>query len=66
ILISKSAHLIWKMRNDRVVNKQRWLHAMNRHMKLDSILSGQKKFKRKAIQKALVLKTWQGTLLKES
>ncbi len=35
-------------------------------MKLDSILSDWKRFKRKAIQKSLVLKTWQGTLMKES
>lgn len=40
ILISESAHLIWKIRNDRVINerpnymrckiKQHWSHAMNR------------------------------------
>lgn len=76
ILISESAHLIWKMRNERVINdkphhtareiEQRWLHAMNRRMKLDSILSDQRKFRRKAIKKSLVLKTWQGTLLRES
>ncbi|PBK79711.1 hypothetical protein ARMGADRAFT_1100209, partial [Armillaria gallica] len=73
ILISESAHLIWKMQNERVVNdkphhtareiEQRWLHAMNRRMKLDCILSDRKKFRRKAIQKSLILKTWQGTLL---
>ncbi|KAK0459132.1 uncharacterized protein EV420DRAFT_1269519, partial [Desarmillaria tabescens] len=71
-----SARLVWKIRNDRVINdkphytareiEQRWTHAINRRMKLDSIPSDQKKFKRKAIQKSLVLKTWQGTLLKES
>ncbi|PBK78096.1 hypothetical protein ARMSODRAFT_946958 [Armillaria solidipes] len=62
ILISESAHLIWKMRNDR----QRWTHALNRRMKLDCILSDRKRFQRKATQKSLVLKTWQGTLLEES
>ncbi|PBK83575.1 hypothetical protein ARMGADRAFT_944806, partial [Armillaria gallica] len=33
---------------------------------LDCILSDKKKYKKKAIQKSLVLKTWQGTLLQES
>ncbi|KAK0431919.1 hypothetical protein EV421DRAFT_1720077, partial [Armillaria borealis] len=76
ILISESAHLIWKIRNDRVINErsshmpreitQRWSHAMNRRMRLDCILSNKKKFKKKAIQVSLVLKTWQGTLLEES
>ncbi|KAK0203623.1 hypothetical protein DFS33DRAFT_1374098 [Desarmillaria ectypa] len=70
IMISKYAHLIWKMRNDRVINDKphhttREIDAMNRRMKLDSILSDQKKYKT-AIQKSLVLKTWQGMLLKES
>ncbi|KAK0432570.1 hypothetical protein EV421DRAFT_2000587 [Armillaria borealis] len=76
ILISESAHLIWKIRNDRVINErsshtsreitQRWSHMMNRQMRLDCILSNKKKFKKKAIQVSLVLKTWQGTLLEES
>lgn len=76
ILISESAHLIWKIRNDRVINdkpnytpreiEQRWSHAVNRRIRLDCILSDKKKFKKKAIQVSLVLKTWQGTLLKES
>ncbi|KAK0471826.1 hypothetical protein IW261DRAFT_1344102 [Armillaria novae-zelandiae] len=76
ILISESAHLIWKMRNDHVINnrehysmreiEQRWLHAMNRHMRLDCLLSDQKKFRKKAIRKFLVLTTWQGALVNES
>ncbi|KAK0478879.1 hypothetical protein IW261DRAFT_1551551 [Armillaria novae-zelandiae] len=76
ILISESAHLIWKMRNDRVINnkdnytmreiEQRWLHAMNCRMRLDCLLSDQQKFARKAIKKFLVLTTWQGALLNES
>ncbi|PBK59858.1 hypothetical protein ARMSODRAFT_966567 [Armillaria solidipes] len=65
ILISESAHLIWKMRNDRVINdkphhtareiEQRWTHALNRRMKLDCILSDRKRFQRKATQKSLLV-----------
>ncbi len=39
---------------------------MNRWLQLDCILSDRKKFKKKATQVSLVLKTWQGTLLEES
>ncbi len=76
ILISESAHLIGKIRNDHVINdklhytlneiEQRWIQTINCCMKLDCILSDQRKFGRKAIQKSLVLKMWQGTLLNES
>ncbi|SJL00669.1 uncharacterized protein ARMOST_03982 [Armillaria ostoyae] len=76
LLVSESAHLIWKIRNDRVINErsnytpreveQRWLNAMNRRMRLDCTLPDKKKFRKKAIQISLVLKTWQGTLLQES
>ncbi|PBL04529.1 hypothetical protein ARMGADRAFT_1041778 [Armillaria gallica] len=76
ILISESAHLIWKIRNDRVINErpnytphkieQWWSHAINRWMRLDCILSDKKKFQKKAIRVPLVLKTWRGMLLHES
>lgn len=76
ILISESAHLIWKIRNDRVINErpnytlheieQQWSHAINRRMRLDCILSDKKKFQKKAIRVPLVLKTWRGMLLHES
>ncbi|PBK94269.1 hypothetical protein ARMGADRAFT_1029410 [Armillaria gallica] len=76
ILISESVHLIWKIRNDRVINErpnytsrkieQRWSHVINRWMRLDCILSDKKKFQKKAIRVPLVLKTWRGTLLHES
>ncbi len=64
ILISESTHLIWKMRNDRVINdkphhttrgiEQRWIHALNHRMKLDCILSNRKRFQRKATQKEYI------------
>ncbi|KAK0471380.1 hypothetical protein IW261DRAFT_1553545 [Armillaria novae-zelandiae] len=76
ILISESAHLIWKMRNDRVINEkqpysereieQRWLSAMNRRLRTDCLLTNKKKFHKKAILTSIVLKTWQGTLVDEN
>ncbi|PBK83041.1 hypothetical protein ARMGADRAFT_945575 [Armillaria gallica] len=76
ILISESAHLVWKIRNDQVINErsnytphkveQRWLNAMNHQMQLDCTPSDRKKFQKKVIQISLVLKTWQGMLLQES
>ncbi|KAK0477372.1 hypothetical protein IW261DRAFT_1551970 [Armillaria novae-zelandiae] len=77
ILISESAHLIWKIRNDCIINDraqytskeivQRWSSTMNRRMKLDCILLDGKRFKKKATKLPLVLNMWKGTLLnKES
>ncbi|KAK0468584.1 hypothetical protein IW261DRAFT_1346022, partial [Armillaria novae-zelandiae] len=72
ILISQSAHQIWKMRNDcqlcqnerRLYSEreivQRWLSALNRRLRTDCLLTDRKKYNKKAIQTSVVLRTWQG------
>ncbi|KAK0484421.1 hypothetical protein IW261DRAFT_1313250, partial [Armillaria novae-zelandiae] len=45
--------------------EQWWLHAMNHCMRLNCLLSDQKKFRKKAIRKFLVLTMWQGALVNE-
>ncbi|KAF8873963.1 hypothetical protein CPB85DRAFT_1236647 [Mucidula mucida] len=72
ILISESAHLIWKLRNDRVINERpsytrreienRWKYVINRRLELDCLLANKEKFGKKAISKSLVLNTWRDTL----
>ncbi|KAK0470844.1 hypothetical protein IW261DRAFT_1553664 [Armillaria novae-zelandiae] len=54
ILISESAHLIWKMRNNCVINGKE-------HYSLHEIEQ-----RKKAIRKFLVLTMWQGALVNES
>jgi ribonuclease HI len=79
ILMSESAHLIWKLRCTRVVelgddnetwpSKQeihnRWVHAMNRRLTLDIAMTN-KHYGDKALNKYIVLQTWSGVLKDEA
>jgi ribonuclease HI len=75
ILVSESAYLIWCLRNERVIRekggasdreiKNRWLKTINKRIALDCLLSNKAKYGNKSINKSLVLKTWQKTLLNE-
>ncbi|KAG6914510.1 hypothetical protein DXG01_009287 [Tephrocybe rancida] len=72
LLTTESAHLIWKLRCERVIRNEnqklsitevenRWLKAINDRLKLDQQLTNTKLGK-KAIPRNLVKETWKGTL----
>ncbi|KAJ7679447.1 ribonuclease H-like protein [Mycena polygramma] len=75
ILISESAHLIWRLRNERVINgkdastitkiRNRWSHALNVRIGIDCLQINKAKYGAKALKKSLVLKTWAGSLQNE-
>ncbi|KAJ3715748.1 hypothetical protein C8R42DRAFT_583287 [Lentinula raphanica] len=72
IVISESVHLIWKLRNNRVINGKeppsereianKWHFALNSRLATDRILTRRKTFGKRAIAAHLVLNTWNGTL----
>lgn len=74
ILVSETAHLIWKVRCDRVINdrepsmktiRKRWTNTMNSRLELDKIMANKSKYGSKANPPKLVLRTWDGTLANE-
>lgn len=75
ILISESAHLIWRLRNERVINakdpattreiRNRWLKAINNRLRIDCALTNGIKYGKRAIDKKLVQKTWCNVLKDE-
>lgn len=78
ILITESAHLIWKLRNKRIFRgpddeefssstetHNRWVRAINTRLELDIAMTN-KKFERSgAIPRRRVLQTWRGVLKDE-
>ncbi|KIN92832.1 hypothetical protein M404DRAFT_172482, partial [Pisolithus tinctorius Marx 270] len=79
ILVLESAHLIWKLRCDWVINKgttesipthdeihNKWVHAINLRLKFDRLQTDVKRYGSKAIKQDVVLKTWSGILLNEN
>ncbi|KAJ7037581.1 hypothetical protein C8F04DRAFT_952415, partial [Mycena alexandri] len=75
ILISESAYLIWRLRNERVIQENppasqdeiynRWLRGMNIRLRLDCALTNVGKYGKRAIKKDLVQKTWVKVLKNE-
>ncbi|KAK7016573.1 hypothetical protein R3P38DRAFT_2377907, partial [Favolaschia claudopus] len=75
ILVSESAHLIWRLRNERRIQGKdpasereitmRWMKAINLRLELDREMADRQKWGRKAAPKSLTLKTWRGVLLNE-
>ncbi|KAJ6469349.1 hypothetical protein C8R45DRAFT_908738 [Mycena sanguinolenta] len=75
ILISESTYLIWKLRNERVINTKpeasdreitnRWKKAINNRLKIDCLLTNARKWGKKSLNKSLVLATWRKTLMNE-
>jgi ribonuclease HI len=75
ILITESAHLIWKLRNERVIGGDgpaplakivnRWLKTINNRLAIDCAMTNTKKYGRKALKSSLVKKTWKKTLRNE-
>ncbi|KAJ7323926.1 hypothetical protein DFH08DRAFT_711569 [Mycena albidolilacea] len=74
ILISESAYLIWRLRNDRVISRDgepttedeivnKWKYAINQRLQVDKILANRPtKGKRPTLAPQLVLATWSDTL----
>ena len=71
ILVSESAYLIWKIRNERRIRdndttveptaevvKKRWTNAINKRLTIDRFLTDENRFRKKAIDKNLVKRTW--------
>ncbi|KAH9907668.1 RNase H-domain-containing protein [Fomitopsis serialis] len=81
ILMTESAYLIWKLRNERVIVDEdhprgspatpteiesRWLQAINERLTLDCKMTDEKKYGKKAIKRLTVERTWGRTLKDES
>ena len=76
ILISETAHLIWKLRCTRVIERgsdpskyftkyeihNRWLACINAHLHLDILLTDKKKFGHWALNLKRVMNTWRRVL----
>ncbi|KAJ7698529.1 hypothetical protein B0H16DRAFT_1349472 [Mycena metata] len=77
ILVSESAHLIWKLRCDSVIGRagipptvsevhNRWVKIMNGRLEMDINLTNKLKYgKQHVVTPSLVLDTWKGTLHRE-
>ncbi|KIY60644.1 hypothetical protein CYLTODRAFT_363821, partial [Cylindrobasidium torrendii FP15055 ss-10] len=72
ILISESAHLIWKIRNNRTINgkrasiaevKNRWIYAIINRRRIEFLTSDMSRYGRKALRGATVRYTWRNTSL---
>ena len=79
IIVSETAYLIWKMRNERrirdgdmperltsdAVTTNRWTHAINKRLTIDRTLTNNNKFGKKALNVKTVKGTWKGCLKDE-
>jgi ribonuclease HI len=77
IIVSESMYLIWKMRCERVISwnndperahsdheiHNKWLQAMNARLRMDSVQTNNKIFKKKSIAAKTVLATWENCLM---
>jgi ribonuclease HI len=73
--MTESAHLIWRLRNERVIQEKgpaslreihnRWLKQMNNRLSLDCAMRDVMKYDKKAIKMPLVKKTWKKVLKNE-
>ncbi|KAJ7835586.1 hypothetical protein B0H14DRAFT_2590221 [Mycena olivaceomarginata] len=73
ILMAESAHLIWKIRCERLMQRNgmhptetevhnKWVLAMNNRLKLDCDMTDDRRFEKKAIPVKMVLRIWTGVL----
>ena len=72
IILSESMYMIWKLRCERTIAwnndptkyhspheiHNKWLQAINARLRMDSVQTNKKIFKKKAIQPKIVLQTW--------
>lgn len=76
IIVSESMYLIWKIRCERAITwdndptkfhspyeiHNKWVQTINARLKMDSVRTNTKIFKKKAIEPKIVLKTWKNCL----
>ncbi|KAJ6537682.1 hypothetical protein B0H19DRAFT_962213, partial [Mycena capillaripes] len=69
IVVSESAHLIWKVRNEQVIRGRkhteaeihnRWLSCMNTRLKMDQLLTDRSRYGNRTLDIRNVLLTWDG------
>ncbi|KAF9464302.1 hypothetical protein BDZ94DRAFT_1354993 [Collybia nuda] len=71
ILVSETAHLIWKTRCERGTTHTRrelenkWTQCINTCLKLDILQTNHSEYGKKAIKESVVLDTWKGILKDE-
>ncbi|KAK7041149.1 hypothetical protein R3P38DRAFT_2474265, partial [Favolaschia claudopus] len=74
IVVSTSIHLIWELRNERVLEgksvtnievENRWLSSINSALRRDQILTNKARFGSLGKSKQMVLETWSGVLQNE-
>ncbi|KAJ7034884.1 hypothetical protein C8F04DRAFT_955875, partial [Mycena alexandri] len=75
ILITESAHLIWRLRNERRIQgrnplalpaiRNRWLRIINSRLAIDCAMTNKFKYEKKSLKISLVKKTWKNTLKDE-
>ena len=74
ILVSETAYLIWKMRNERRIRdheatdsevRNRWTKAINKRLTIDRALTNSTRFGKRALDKKLVKSTWRNCLNRE-
>ncbi|KAJ7127522.1 ribonuclease H-like protein [Mycena crocata] len=72
IIISESAHMIWKLRNDRVISNHvlsdigihnKWVMCMNKRLRMDQLLTDISRYGTRATSIECVLQTWDGVLM---
>lgn len=79
IIVSETAYLIWKMRNERRIRDEdspendstesetinRWTYALNKRLTIDRTLTNSLRFGKNSIDEKLVKRTWKGCLKDE-
>ncbi|KAJ7262351.1 hypothetical protein C8J57DRAFT_1436409 [Mycena rebaudengoi] len=72
ILISESAHIIWKLRNERVISGRThsdieihniWVNCSNMCLKMDQLLTNISRYSSRATKLEWVLQTWDEVLM---
>ncbi|KAJ7429747.1 hypothetical protein B0H11DRAFT_2211913 [Mycena galericulata] len=72
ILVSESAYMIWKIRNERVIGgnqhskieiRNRWVSCINMRLKMDQLLTDTSRYGNRALNIRQVLRTWDGVLM---
>ncbi|KAJ7178149.1 ribonuclease H-like protein [Mycena filopes] len=76
ILVTETAHLVWKLRCTRVIDRggdpsryfsevelhNKWLFCINSRLKIDTLLTDSRTYRSRALNVKLVQNTWQGVL----